>query len=206
MNLWELFTIGGKRQDGRGECAAKIRYPFFCMKFFYNTARRGGEISYKCSSYRSHYHPYTVTPLSLSWKNNYILSIRTDTPHLEKMKIRSFNTFPNRLTYPSGCSLMRNFFRLKDILRILAQLKVLILVKCWNTAMPMCATARFRGTPSWSFAGCIFIPGAGLQVINISQDGSLSPNKKKLIGFGRTMGKKAKAKRKGSQLSKQHNV
>ena len=55
------------------------------------------------------------------------------------------------LTYPSGCSLMRNFFRLKLSFLTLAQEKELILVPVWNTRTPVCATARHRATPSWSW-------------------------------------------------------
>ena len=53
-------------------------------------------------------------------------------------------------TWASGCSLMRNFLRLKDNLRTLAHEKVLILAKFWKTSTPTLATARFNGTPSGS--------------------------------------------------------
>lgn len=64
----------------------------------------------------------------------------------------------NQLTYPSGWSLMRNFFRLNESFRILAHENVLIREMPWNTEIPMCATAKFNGTFSWSLPGCIFIP------------------------------------------------
>lgn len=63
-----------------------------------------------------------------------------------------------KLTYPSGCSLMRNFFRLKLNLRIFAHENVLIFVIFWKTRIPICATDKFRLTCSWSLAGCILIP------------------------------------------------
>lgn len=62
------------------------------------------------------------------------------------------------LTYPSGCNLTRNRFRLKEIFRIFAHENVLILVMPWNTAIPICATAKFNGTPSISLAVCILMP------------------------------------------------
>ena len=55
-----------------------------------------------------------------------------------------------KLTYPSGCNLIRYFFLLKLSFRIFAQENVFILVKFWKTSTPMWATARFKGTPSWS--------------------------------------------------------
>ena len=61
------------------------------------------------------------------------------------------------LTYPSGCNLIRYFFLLKLNFRIFAQENVLILVKFWKTSTPMCATARFNGTPSWSWKKTCFI-------------------------------------------------
>ena len=56
-----------------------------------------------------------------------------------------------KLTYPSGCNLIRYFFLLKLSFLILAHENVFILVKFWKTTTPMCATARFNGTPSWSW-------------------------------------------------------
>ena len=53
---------------------------------------------------------------------------------------------------------MRNFLRLKLSLRIFAQENVLILTMFWNTSTPMCATARFRHTPSWSYKTQIWLP------------------------------------------------
>ena len=66
------------------------------------------------------------------------------------------------LTYPSGWSFIKNFFLLKLSLRIFAQENVLILVQFWKTRTPRWATARFKGTPSWSWGNVIqvvfFIP------------------------------------------------
>jgi len=55
-------------------------------------------------------------------------------------------------TVSSGCSLMRNFRRLKHSLRIFAQENELIFFMLpWQTKIPEWATARSRGTPSWSY-------------------------------------------------------
>lgn len=54
------------------------------------------------------------------------------------------------LAYPSEWSLTRNFFRLKLSFRIFAHEKVLIFIWFWKTTTPRWATARCRGTPSWS--------------------------------------------------------
>ena len=59
------------------------------------------------------------------------------------------------LTYPSGWSFIKNFFLLKLSLRIFAQENVLILVQFWKTRAPRWATARFKGTPSWSWGNVI---------------------------------------------------
>lgn len=63
-----------------------------------------------------------------------------------------------KLTNPSGCSLIRNFFLLNESFLILAHEKVFMRVMPWNTAIPIWATDKFSGTPSWSLAGCIFMP------------------------------------------------
>ena len=42
-----------------------------------------------------------------------------------------------KLTYPSGCNLIRYFFLLKLSFRIFAQENVFILVKFWKTSTPM---------------------------------------------------------------------
>jgi len=57
------------------------------------------------------------------------------------------------LTVSSGCSLIRNLRRLKQSLRIFAHENELIFFMLpWHTKMPEWATARSRGTPSWSYA------------------------------------------------------
>lgn len=79
------------------------------------------------------------------------------------------------LTYPSGWSLISNFFRLNDIFLILAHENVLIRVIPWKTASPMWATARLSGTPSWSLAACIFIPYSSQRRAVSSRFRSASP-------------------------------
>lgn len=79
-----------------------------------------------------------------------------------KVKISNFDSIfqtpLKQLTYPSGWSLIKSFFLLKEIFLIFAHENVLMRVMPWKTASPMWATARLRGTPSWSLAACIFMP------------------------------------------------
>ena len=103
-----------------------------------------------------------VSSVKEKFYNVFIVTLFCWKKHIEGIKINKKEVYNKikilQLTYPSGCNFIKNFLRLKDNFRILAHEKVLIRVMPWKTAIPKWATDRFKGTPSWSFAACIFIP------------------------------------------------